>query len=222
MGLKASLISFFILVVIALLLWYRNANFDRALAIFAFTLASLQLIEYGIYNHANPEQSGNAIFIVLWLQCLMVIIAVFVYNKVANSQCQFKEDKHKLVELVAGFSLLLYSLVFIVALFIVYTGQGGFSANVSADGQSTEWTSKAGSILGNFTWLYIVGLFLPFILLLAFYSWSSLAIGLFILYGVVSAIYVLNTYPMAVFGSKWSMLAIGVVFLAYMVNINSC
>ena len=68
-----------ILALMSLFLWYRNQRYDRALSVFIFTLAMVQLIEYGIHSGADPEQSGRALFITLWLQCLVLAIGVYIF-----------------------------------------------------------------------------------------------------------------------------------------------
>jgi heme/copper-type cytochrome/quinol oxidase subunit 4 len=68
---KLALANWWILTFVAVMLWYRNASYDRVMSAFIFVLGLVQLIEYGIYNSMNEDQGARILFIVLWLQCLV-------------------------------------------------------------------------------------------------------------------------------------------------------
>jgi len=199
---KSSLIAFWILVVLAVLLWYRNQAYDRVLAAFVFALGLIQLIEYGIWSGASPSQAGKALFLTLWLQVLILAIGVFIYLKTA----------------LAGASLVLFAVVFLVALFYVFAGKANFSAAPGASGH-IEWYRNGGFLLGNWGYLYLLGLFRPFVLLLAHYHWQNIGLMVLIAYGLLSIAYISYKYPPQAFGSAWCFVSIIFVFLIWIVNL---
>lgn len=218
---KASVTSWWILVLIAFFLWYRNERYDRALAVFVFTLGLIQLIEYGIHSGADPSQSGQALFITLWLQCLVLAISVFIFiNSIHDSDNTTLTQN--VVQTIAGWNLFLFSVVFVVALILSFTSYVTFSGAPGSSGH-IEWymirNGEKGPLLGNWGWLYLIGLFVPLILIFGYYLWADIGIAVLIIYGVLSAAYVLVTYPPEAFSSMWCYLAIGFAFLAWFMGI---
>lgn len=228
MGAKESVCNWWILALLALFLWYRNIRFDRVIALFIFTLGIIQLIEYAVYCGASGKQAGAALFVTLWLQILILAICVFVFVKNANNN---STEPHKLIESVAGFMLMIFSVVFVVVLLIALLDYGSFRVveqwGIREDGSKytyTEWThtdgeQRANFLIGHFGWLYIVGLITPFLLLFAFFAWSNVTISALLLYGGLSAVYVLAYYPIGAFPSMWAYLGIGVGFLAWVIGL---
>jgi hypothetical protein len=206
----------------ALFLWYRNELYDRALAIFILMLGLIQLIEYGIHSGADPQQSGHALYITLWLQCLVLAIGVFLFIKGAVddeiNQGGSPTLSENIITTIAGWNLFLFAIVFVVALVLSFTSGAVFSGAPGPSGH-IEWYMDGGFLLGRWGWLYLVGLFVPLILIFAYFAWADIGIAILILYGVLSAAYVLANYPPAAFSSMWCYLAIGFAFLAWMVGI---
>lgn len=215
MGAKESLSNWWILIVIALFLWYRGNGIDRVLAIFFFVVGIIQLIEYSVYSHCDYRQAGSAIYITLWLQCLVLAICVFTFIRSRNLN---SDNPRKLLQTLSGILILIFSVVVIIALIQVFLQDNNFSAH-PVNGH-IEWTNNGGRMLGSFTWLYLIGIFLPIILLFAYYSWADLGIALLILYGALSAVYVISQYPIFAFGSMWAYLSIGLAFIAWIVGGN--
>ena len=215
---KASITAWWILAMMALFLWYRNEAYDRAIAIFVFTLGLIQLIEYGIHSGADPMQSGQALYITLWLQCLVLAIGVFIFIKSTIDNTDDPTLTENIVATIAGWNLFLFAVVFIVALVIALSSESSFSGAPGSSGH-IEWYKDGGFILGRWGWLYLIGLFAPLILIFAYYTWADIGIAVLILYGVLSAAYVLANYPLAAFSSMWCYLAIGFAFLAWMIGI---
>jgi hypothetical protein len=214
---KASITSWWILALMALFLWYRNEKYDRALAIFVFTLGLIQLIEYGIHSGTDPHQSGRALFIILWLQCLVLAISVFIFIDGMRDHDN-PTITENIVHTIAGWNLFLFAIVFVIALVLSFTSGSTFSG---APGQSghIEWYMNGGSLLGRWGWLYLIGIFVPLILIFAYYMWADVGIAILIIYGVLSAAYVLATYPPNAFSSMWCYLSVGFAFLAFYVGI---
>jgi len=206
----------------ALFLWYRNELYDRALAIFVLMLGLIQLIEYGIHSGADPQQSGHALYITLWLQCLVLAIGVFLFIKSAVdteiNQGGEPTLSENIITTIAGWNLILFAIVFVVALVLSFTSGATFSGAPGPSGH-IEWYMNDGFLLGRWGWLYLIGLFVPLILIFAYFAWADIGIAILILYGVLSAAYVLANYPPAAFSSMWCYLAIGFAFLAWMIGI---
>jgi hypothetical protein len=214
---KASITSWWILALMSLFLWYRNEKYDRALSIFVFTLGLLQLIEYGIHSGSDPHQSGRALFITLWLQCLVLAIGVFIFIdgvKDTNNPTMTENIVHT----IAGWNLFLFAIIFVVALILSFTSGNTFSGAPGSSGH-IEWYMNDGPLLGKWGWLYIIGIFVPLILIFAYYMWADIGIALLILYGALSASYVLVNYPPNAFSSMWCYLSVIFALLAWTVGI---
>lgn len=214
---KASLMSWWILALMALFLWYRNEKYDRALSIFVFTLGLIQLIEYGIHSGADPYQSGRALFITLWLQCLVLAIGVFIFINMSVDP-NASSLSENIIHTIAGWNLFLFGVIFVITLIMSFTSGETFSGKVGSSGH-IEWTRGASSLLGNWSWLYLIGIFVPLILIFAYYRFADLGIAILILYGFLSLAYVMINYPPIAFSSMWCYLAVGFAFLAWFVGI---
>lgn len=216
---KASVSAWWILALLALFLWYRNDAYDRALAPFVLALGLIQLIEYGIHNNANGSQGGKALFITLWLQCLLLAIGVYIFIKVelAKNGTDIGAGK-KFLETLAVMNLILFSVIFIIALIYTFLSSAQFSAVVGASGH-IEWYRNGHALMGNVGILYIIGVFVPLFLIFWYYGFSNIGIALLIIYGILSAAYVITNYPPEAFSSMWCYLAVGFAFLAWMIGI---
>src|SRR5579871_818740 len=159
---KISLANWWILTFIALMLWYRNISYDRIMAGFIFVLGFVQLIEYGIYNSMDENQGARMLFIVMWLQCLILVAGVYLTQKTLTT------------------TLLLWLFIIIFAVAVLY---GMFSSNDSFfDGDPRSWFTNKASLLGNFSWLYLLGIMIPFIILLAYSDWQNIGLWVLIIY----------------------------------------
>ena len=220
---KASISGWWILAFLSLFLWYRNEKYDRALAIFVFTLGLIQLIEYGIHSGADPSQSGRTLFITLWLQCLVLAIGVFIFIN-GSLDRDNPTMTEKIVHTIAGWNLFLFSIVFVVALILSFVSGSTFSGAPGPSGH-IEWYMNSGPLLGGWSWLYVVGIFVPLILIFGYYMWADIEIAILILYGIISASYVMVNYPTNAFSSMWCYLSVGFAFLAWFLGIipsNNC
>lgn len=212
---KASVTAWWILAMMSLFLWYRNEKYDRALAIFIFTLGIIQLIEYGIHSGADPDQSGRALFITLWLQCLVLTIGVFVFITSSRDPDNISTQEN-IIEIIAGWMLVLFVIIFIAAVILSYTLD--FSASPGSSGH-IEWYMDGMPFFGKWGFLYLVGIFGPLILLFGFYDWSDPGIAVLIIYGLLSFGYVSGNYPSQAFTSMFCYLSVGFAFLAWWTRI---
>jgi hypothetical protein len=214
---KASVTAWWIMALMALFLWYRNEGYDRALSIFVFTLGLIQLIEYGIHSGANPQQSGRMLFITLWLQCLVLAIGVYIFiNGLKDDHNPTMSEN--IIHTIAGWNMMLFSFIFVVALLFTFFSDNQFSGAPGSSGH-IEWYLNDQPLMGKYGWLYIIGIFVPLILIFGFYSWANLGIAVLILYGILSAAYVISNYSSAAFSSMWCYLSVGFAFLAWFMGI---
>ena len=214
---KASITSWWILALMSLFLWYRNEKYDRALSVFVFTLGLVQLIEYGIHSGTDPHQSGRALYITLWLQCLVLAIGVFIFIN-SKKDPDNPSISENVINTIAGWNLFLFAIVFVVMLVLSFTSENVFFGAHNPSGR-IEWYKDGQQLLGAWGWLYLIGILIPLLLIFAYYMWADVGIAILILYGILSAIYVLANYPPASFNSMWCYLAVGFAFLAWFVGI---
>ena len=216
---KASFSAWWLLAIMAVFLWYRNEKYDRALSGFVLALGFIQLIEWGIHTGADSNDSGRALYMILWLQCLLLGVGVFLFVDWSQKENINSTTTQNIVHIIAGINLLLFAVVFIIALILSFTST--FSAAPGSSGH-IEWYKDGGFLLGSWGWLYIIGIFGPLILIFAYYMWADIAIAILIIYGALSAAYVLGNYPPSAFSSMWCYLSLGFAFLAYFLGIIPC
>jgi hypothetical protein len=206
-------------------LWYRNQNYDRALAVFIFTLGLIQLIEYGIHSGTDPSQSGRTLFIVLWLQCLVLAIGVFVFindmrdrefntDNARSNIAPYATTTQNIAHTIAGWNLFLFGIIFVIGLILTFLPQNNFHAGLNQEGH-VEWYMNDESILSQWGWLYAIGIFVPLFLIFSYYMWADAGIAILIIYGALAVAYVLSHYPVTSAGSMWSYLSVGFAFLAW-------
>lgn len=209
---KTSIISWWILAMMALFLWYRNEKYDRALSIFVFTLGLIQLIEYGIYSGTDPRQSGRTLFITLWLQCLVLAIGVFIFIN-GSIDSDSPSTTQNIAHTIAGWNLFLFSIVFVIALIFSFISNSDFYGGQDIAG-NIEWSRNGKSLLGHWGWLYMIGIFVPLLLIFGFYMWADIGIAVLIIYGILAVAYVLNNYQM----TSLNYLSVGFAFLAWVLG----
>ena len=214
---KASITSWWIFALMSLFLWYRNEGYDRSLSVFVFTLGLTQLIEYGVHSGTDPHQSGRALYITLWLQCLVLAIGVFIFINSSKDPDE-PSTSENVINTIAGWNLFLFAIVFVVALVLLFTSESTFSGGWTVSG-SMEWYMDGEPMLGRWGWLYLIGIFVPLLLIFAYYAWADVGLVNNILYGILTAVYVIYIYPPAAFSSMWCYLAVGFALLAWFVGI---
>lgn len=210
---KVSITSWWILALMSLFLWYRNEKYDRALSVFVFTLGLIELIEYGIHSGSDPSQSKRAIFITLWLQCLVLAIGVFIFTKTHGDSNNFYQ---KIAFDLAGWNLFLFTIFFVVALILSYVSGYSF---LSLSNNNMELRTDNNSSSNNWMWLYLLGLFIPLLIIFLFYSFSDYGIAIMIIYSIFSAICLSLNLQSETFTSVFSYLAVGFAFLAWFIGV---
>lgn len=213
---KTSILSWWILALLALFLWYRNIQYDRLCALLAFTFALLQLLIYGAHSGANLQQVSRALYLTLWVQCALISIAAFIFIK---TQYEIYGDTDELLLNLALGNMVIFCTIFIVALCLLYTQEPDFTVDVVDDGTLLWGTANSGttSLLGSWWWLYALGLIIPFILLAWYYSWANIGIALIILYLILAMIYSDFYYHESIFG-LYGYLSVGLIFIIWFVG----
>jgi hypothetical protein len=214
---KASISAWWILALMTLFLWYRDQEYDRILAPFLIALGLIQLIEYGIHSGASPQQAGRALFLTLWAQCLILAIgvALFLRRQIDPTVASRGQNLLRYLSLA---NLILFVTVFAGALAWCWWSQPSFSGAPGEAGH-IEWQVNDSPFLGRYGWLYLIGIFLPLLLLLWYYGWNYTPLLVLILYGVGSALYVTTRFPSIAFSSMWCYLSVGFAFLAWFLGI---
>jgi len=218
---NTSITSWWILAMMALFLWYRNIKYDRSLSVFVLTLGIVQLIEYGIQNGADPDQSGRALFITLWLQCLVLAISVFIF---INSSIKDKKEiplTQTVVHNIAGWNLFFYAIVFIICLIFSFNKNLNFTNTRESVSGNTEISVNGGSILGIFSWIYVLGLFIPLLLIFGYYMWADIEMAILILYGIISTAYIMINHYKKTFSTIFCYLSVGFAFLSWFMGFLS-
>lgn len=213
-SLRESALAFAIIVVIVIVLWIRNARYDHLLASVLFVVGLIQLAEVFYYLGYDPGRVGLSIYIILWLQPLVLAIAMY---------CYFRTP-------LTLFWLVLFIVVFVVAL--IYTGTFSVGKNSSnylvwrrkPSSLSPEttisdrpfWSKNGGALLGNWGWLYLVGIFIPFLIVEYYSNWRDIGLWLVLATLVLTAIIVYFVYPKVSFPSLWCYAAVAVAAVAYL------
>lgn len=201
---KASLCAWWIQALLSLFLWYRNNSYDRIIAVFLFVSGLIQLVEYGALSGADPRQTGTAIFLVLWLQCLVLNIA-------ALSFFVSQKEKAKSFVTVSSILVFIYALMFLAML--IYSFFPSMVLKVEEVKNKVLWTKNGKEgILGNLSIVYLLGIFVPLFLILAYYSWANLEMGIIILYLLGTLVFSLLKEQSL---NSWGNFFIGVGFLAW-------
>lgn len=205
---KSSLSGFLAISFISGLLWFRNQEFDRVLALFGLALAVIQLIEFMI--HKGMLDDGDAarwLFIILWIQCFVLVIGASALNLNAAT-------------------LVLSGLVTVTVLGGIFYALFSSEKWSSSKGKSghLEWRRKEGGLLGNIGLFYLFFLIAGLLILQIPYQFKNIALWILLGYGLLSLAYVKWKFSNLAFSSMWCYLAVGFVFLAWFLGMfrGSC
>ncbi len=195
---EASMMALIIILVIVVMLWWRNEKYDRVIAALLLAVSLIQLVEYLRHKGSiDSTQGGRYIFLVLWLQILVLTIAVYLY-----------------LRSTLAFVLMLIAIgVFIWAL----SYQATYATDVGPTGH-LEWKENGGPILGNMNWVYGLGLLLPLLVVQAALGWTDVGLWLILAVLVLTYAWTSYAYPGAPFPSLWCYAAVAVAFTAWLVG----
>jgi hypothetical protein len=198
-SIKSSLLAWWLVLIISVFLWYRNITYDRILAAVAITVAMIQLIEYGLYNHMNPYQGGRMVFLVLFL--IPFIFALSVLVAIQN--------------IYALIWLIIVSIIFLFAVTYVFLSKDNEKFKVTRQDDYLVYN------LSNMEWVILTIIMVPFFLLLSHYQWQNFGLYMILLYLVVSGLLIVYYLGIGVFPSIWSYTFVGVLFVCWVVNMFS-
>jgi len=133
--------------VIAVYLWQRNRNYDRWNAAFIFTFTLIQLLEAGIWS--SSSKCANQTFTSL-------IVVALLAQPLVQSYMGWTFTKKDLLRWMTY----LYTGLLIWGIFKVLFKSEKFKSYSGPNGHLV-WDSGESHILQPFTWLYLLGLFVP-------------------------------------------------------------
>lgn len=196
---KESILAFVIIIFISILLWIRNIKYDRVMAALFVVISLIQLTEY--FYHARMIDSstgGKSIFLILWLQVAVLALFIHIYYKTRLTKVW----------------LILFALIFIIALFYAY----GHNFDVSTDCGHLVWSQEntRGTILGASGFIYILGLFIPMLMVLYYSDWQDTGMWFILTVLLLTVLFVRYYYPKIVFTSLWCYSAVAVIFAAWL------
>lgn len=190
---KNHLIIWCVLVIISLFLWYRDNLYDRIISILIFFIALVELVQYGIQSGADVNTSNKIIFVLLWLQCFMLALAVFVF---------FKNNENKLYRNFSTAIMFIFGIILLISILFVIIANPDFSNN-------------QGNLLGYFNLIYIIGLILPLIILLSYYNYSNIGLIVLICYIILLAGIVLLKFDIDHFNTYYNYFLIVIAFITF-------
>lgn len=220
----SSMTGWLLAVILAAFIWYRNQLYDRVLAAFILALGLIQLIEYGVWTSIeqnkissgvtfNSDIYGRLLFLTLAIQCFIINLGVYCYV----SSVRLAGGVGQVVRTLALFMFSLFAIVLALSIFYLMF-YGSFSAK---EGTSShiEWAINGDAIPLTVGVFYLIGIFVPLLILFMNSEGTDIGPIILLLYGILSAVYVAYTFSRLAFSSMWCYLAIGFAFLVWMLGI---
>jgi len=206
------LLTWVILLIIAILLWYRNEFYDRVMGVFIFTLGIYQLLLYGMENQMDKIKGEKMILISCWLQCLILAIAVYLFFN--SSHFKNSTTDIKLISVCKNISLIfmiIYCVIFLLALLYITTYSTKLFEKLK-DGKMHDILSK------QTMWIviYMIGIIFPFLLLLVAYKFNILSLYILLIYIIIS--FVIGLYKP--YSQTVSYLMTGFAFLVWILGFS--
>lgn len=202
-SLRESIFAFTLLVFVTILLYIRNTGYDRLFAPLMFIVSLIQLIELFVFLQLDTKTAGRFIFLILWLQVLVLAISLYLFFQTT----------------LTLLFLLFFAFVFFYAVYdstiSVFSAEKGTSKHI-------EWRRNGGSILGSAGILYLIGIFLPFLIVEYYENWSNIGIWILLLLVILSAVVVYFFFPGIAFASLWCYSAVFIVFSMWMISAFTC
>lgn len=195
-NLKTSLLSWWLICILAVFFWCRDYRYDRVISAFAFVLALIFLIEYGIYSNMKPTQGARLMICILWLLVFILALSVLIFTK-------------SIISLVWW---ILITVIFLVAVFYAFTSDN--LGELRREERGIQWINIANGL----EWLLFLGILIPFLLLLNCYSWDDLGVYLVIVYLLVSGAIVWYIVDNKYAFNVWVYSLIGVLFILWFVG----
>lgn len=196
---QSSLLAWSFMYSISIYLYFRDRNYDRWNAGFIMTLATIQLLEAGLWTSINRDKRGfNDILTKLVLLTLMSqpLVQSYLGYKYVSAEKRASEISSSILAMMSWVFLGLL----IWALFRVGSAKSGqFFTSVGPNGHLVWSDSQSSSFIGG-TWvaiLYLAGLFIP---LLFMKEWKGISL---IAIGIVTAVISILASSKGEFSSYW-------------------
>lgn len=194
-GIKNSLLAWWILVILTIFLWCRNYKYDRMISALAFTIALIQLTEYGIFNNMNIKQGGKLLFMLIWLIILILSLSTLVFTK-------------NIVSL--GWTIIVSILFLIICVHVLLNRLTDVPI---VNNNKIEY----GYIIDDIYWLYIACFIIPFIILVYHFG-IDFYLMILISYIVTSMLIIYFIFGQKLFLSMWIYSLIGLVFMSWIIG----
>jgi hypothetical protein len=200
---EESVMAFVVMIVVSIMLILRNQSYDRIFGIFFIAVAVIQLIEAFYHGQLLTAQvAGSMIFLTLLFQLDLLALLCCIYYPSSTTKTW------------------LVIVMIVTAIAVISNLDSVFSV---IHGKHLIWQSAEGNILGSFKIFYLLGLFVPFIILLHAVKKRSYKLWLVLAALILSFLVVWYAYPQIYFTSMWCYSAIGVIFVAWLAGaFNQC
>ena len=181
---KSSLCGWFFMLIVALLLWYRNNGYDRIYSIYAVLIGLILLILYGVHSGMDPLTSGRIAIGTILVFSTILFVMVYVLTGMKWT----------------GIVSLIVIFIFIFLLFYI------INADYRIDITCQNWDPPywISSTPNMFVYVLIfLGLLLPLVFLLANQHWSSPELYVGIVFMIVTASIIFARYKSTQALSVW-------------------
>lgn len=193
---KTSLLSWWLVCLLAVFFWCRDYRYDRVIAAFAFVLALIYLIEYGVYSNMNKKQGARLLICVLWLLAFILALSVMIYTK----------------SITVLIWWLFITVIFLFAVFYAFTSDNVGDMNFDSNGM--QWSD----VTDGLEWLIILSIAIPFVFLLSCHNWCDMGIYLCLIYILVSGCIVWYLVDTRYAFSVWIYSLIGILFIVWFIG----
>lgn len=181
---KLTLTSWVLMAVVAILLWYRNKEYDRIYSTYALIFGLVLLILFGVQSGMDPDTAGRLAHTLIWIGIVLILTMTYAITGTVLS---------------AGVLLVMI----IIIIFIVYMIFEGDSS-IDITGRISDppyWVSSKFD--GYLLWILAIGFIIPLIVLQENSDWSNLSCYLWIFYIIATAIIVTYTHKSTSSISVW-------------------
>lgn len=209
---KSLITSWWLFFIISVFLWYRNYRFDRVLSGFILLLGLIQISEYAFLNGASAVSTARLIYIIIWLQPVVLFLGTFIYIKSNSNDSQTSNILEK-----ASFILfIIYIIIFIYK--VCYME----NITLELNDDNIWWVrNDTSSFISNWDAVYWIGILLPLFMIFIQTGYRNISIIVLFLYAIFTALLCYNNTDTRYQLNLWSTLAMGFALLSWMGGIFS-
>lgn len=201
---KLLIMSWWLYLLIAIFLWYRNYNFDRVVTIFFIILGFIQLLEFCFLNGASEKQTGIIVYLLVWVQPLALWISLFVFliNKTPSIYSNI---------------CLLFIIVYFIIFIYIFINAG--NAILKFEDGKIMWINNDNNFLMGLDIFYWIGILGPIFILFLFYKMKNISSIIILIYMLITMFISYKFYNKYTNIGIWTDYAIGISFLIWMSGI---